>query len=151
MSNVILHINDIFNAENGTVQFHTIMLGTVETIDGVLFTPLTNTIGLASFQYNVVDQYGLLSNTATVNLSLVTSSNYIVGTQFDDPTLVGTMGNDYIDALAGNDIVHGFDGDDIVHGGFGNDTLATPHKDCFPGIPATFSPFIGNKSASWPL
>ena len=50
------------------------------------------------------------------------SANLITGTE-DGETILGTNGDDIIEALGGDDFVLGKRGDDVIHGGGGNDNL----------------------------
>ena len=47
----------------------------------------------------------------------------IVGTDGDDPALLGTAGDDVIHGLAGNDVIHGLGGHDVICAGDGNDDV----------------------------
>lgn len=53
----------------------------------------------------------------------VAQSNFIYGTEGDDPDLVGTSGPDMIYGRGGNDTIGGRDGDDTLRGDEGDDIL----------------------------
>ncbi|MGI9384548.1 MAG: cadherin-like domain-containing protein, partial [Methyloligellaceae bacterium] len=85
------------------------------------FTPDPDDTTEVTFTYDVSD--GLASVPQTASLDLVPiPGNDIVGTEGPD-MLLGTIGNDMIDALGGDDVVFARAGNDIVDGGEGMDRI----------------------------
>lgn len=110
------------NAKNGQVRL---------LEDGsVQFTPDENYTGTASFQYNLHDARGGVSESATASLNINNTNNgegdrifnTLEGTSGDD-IINGLDGHDYILGYSGNDRLIGGKGDDLLRGGRGNDTL----------------------------
>ncbi len=106
------------DAENGHVEL--LANGNIQ------FTPDTDYTGTASFQYNLHDARGGVSEAATVSLAVTASGGttftQITGTNNDD-RLVGSNDNDEIIGNAGNDRLLGKGGNDRLLGGAGNDRL----------------------------
>jgi Ca2+-binding RTX toxin-like protein len=78
-----------------------------------------------SITYDVVDQHGAVSGTATVSITVNGAGAVIaglIGTAGDD-IIYGTNGADNIDAAGGNDVVFARGNADTVSGGTGNDVL----------------------------
>ncbi len=81
----------------------------------VTYTPNANFVGTDSFTYTIQDNFGTVSNAATVTVSVAPADT--VG-----DTLDGGIGNDTLLAGAGDDFLNGRSGDDSLQGGDGNDT-----------------------------
>ena len=136
-----ISINTISNPANGTITL----------VDGnAIYEPDVGYTGIDSFTYNIIDENGNVSNTATgyVTVTHSAESGLPVDTDtdstiedpvIDDPTtstedqtitgtnnadtLEGGEGNDEINGLNGDDTISGNGGDDSLNGGAGNDTL----------------------------
>ncbi|RBW42472.1 hypothetical protein DS885_15270, partial [Psychromonas sp. B3M02] len=137
-----LAINSISDPENGTITI----------VDGVAtYVPDDGYTGIDSFTYDVIDENGNVSNTATGYVTVTHSSpDGIIDSTVDETdstdnnetdipvttvegeniqgnnrgnTLNGTEGDDTIDGRGGNDTIYGNGGNDDISGGRGNDTI----------------------------
>lgn len=104
-----LTFSSVSDATNGSVE-----LGENGT---VVFTPATDFLGEASFDYTIAD-----GNNNTDTAQVIVTVNLPQPTEGDD-ILYGTSGNDIIDGLGGNDLIFGLAGNDSLYGGNDNDTL----------------------------
>ncbi|WP_416666184.1 type I secretion C-terminal target domain-containing protein [Egbenema bharatensis] len=121
----------------------------VEDANQLIFVPPAGDFAGATFTYFATDNFGVLSNVATVGLGIEVDpddpgicppgifergddgDNELIGTAASD-TLIGGRGNDTIRGLecgdvlrggSGNDRIFGDGGDDFILGGLGNDRL----------------------------
>ncbi|MFB2938906.1 cadherin-like domain-containing protein, partial [Aerosakkonemataceae cyanobacterium BLCC-F154] len=112
----ILTLSSVGNATNGSVE--------LDEEGNVVFTPATDFLGKAIFDYTIADNKNGTDTaqvTVTVNPVIDPPLNLIGGD--GDDTLTGKGGNDTIDGAKGRDAIFGGDGDDILIGGLGGDTL----------------------------
>ncbi|AFY45959.1 VCBS repeat-containing protein [Nostoc sp. PCC 7524] len=106
-----LSIINTLNATNGTAVLNN---GVIE------FTPTTDFIGNASFDYTVSDGFG---GTDIGTVTVTVQSNRIIGTPGNN-NLTGTASNDLIEGLEGNDTLDGGAGNlDRIFGGDGDDRI----------------------------
>lgn len=98
-------------------------VGGVASLDAagerVLFTPNTNFLGAASFDYTVSDGNGGTA-TATIAVNVVAVDQALTGTA-DADSLIAASGDDSLFGLEGADTLHGRRGTDRLEGGAGDD------------------------------
>ena len=117
------------NAANGTVALNP---------DGSYeYTPDPDTFGTDSFQVTVSDGFGG-TDTRTVYLDIAPVTDVIIGTNGDDPNLLGTDGDDILDGRTGKNVMSGGGGNDYLTGGTrgnpGIDRNIADYSDATAGI-----------------
>jgi hypothetical protein len=102
----------------------------------VTYAPIPSYFGPDSFTFKATDNRGADSNTATVSITVKgppdCNNPTILGSNGND-VIRGTPGNDVINALGGNDVINagnggndeicGGDGNDVINSGGGNDRI----------------------------
>ncbi|MBM83797.1 MAG: hypothetical protein CMJ78_24845, partial [Planctomycetaceae bacterium] len=83
----------------------------------ITYTPNPGFAGTDSFTYTIEDNDMLVSNEATVSITVQAAPDEIVG-----DTLIGGIGDDTVVGSGGDDMLRGNDGNDLIQGGDGNDT-----------------------------
>ena len=73
--------------------------------------------------YVKVTDFGGLSYTEEVTVTVTISGDVVTGTNGSNSRLVGTADNDVINGLGGNDKIYGLAGNDTINGGAGKDKL----------------------------
>ncbi|WP_298943670.1 VCBS domain-containing protein, partial [uncultured Psychromonas sp.] len=133
-----ISINSISQPENGTVSI---------TDGSVTYTPDADYTGIDSFTYNIIDENGNISNTATAYVTVTHSaeSGLIDADTVDDTTaptdetvepvdevdtvssedqvLLGDGNANTINGGTGNDTIYGYSSNDTLSGGAGNDQI----------------------------
>nr|WP_019367394.1 DUF4214 domain-containing protein [Pseudomonas luteola] len=97
----------------------------------VLVDPKVNLGVLTSYYVTITEgafadkdgnSFAGISDDSTLNFT-TTIKNTVIGTEGDDSSLAGTLGNDTINGLGGSDIINASAGNDTVEGGSGEDWI----------------------------
>jgi hypothetical protein len=115
-----LSITAVSNATSGTAVLNNNDTPADTSDDFILFTPTTDFLGNATFDYTLSD--GFSTAPAIVTIAVNPINLTLTGTPEND-TLDGGAGNDTLSGLAGDDTLNGNDGTDQLTGGLGSDTL----------------------------
>ncbi|ERN43113.1 hemolysin-type calcium-binding repeat protein [Rubidibacter lacunae KORDI 51-2] len=109
----ILTVVNVSNPLNGSVS--------LDANGDIIFTPTTDFVGTASFDYQINDGSGGTA-VASVLIDVQSPFNEVPGTGGND-VLIGTTGDDKLTGANGRDTLLGGNGNDLLDGGRGRDTL----------------------------
>ena len=86
-------------------------------------TPSAGYVGASTLTYSITDGHGgSLLATESLTFDAATVDQVLLGTKLADH-LIGSLGDDSINAASGNDLLDGGGGDDILQGAQGIDTM----------------------------
>lgn len=115
-----LSLTAVSNATSGTAVLDDNGTPADASDDFVTFTPATDFLGNATFDYTLSDGFSTAPAMVTIAVNPVDLT--LTGTPEND-TLNGGAGNDTLLGLTGDDTLNGNDGNDRLTGGLGSDTL----------------------------